>query len=271
VSEILSRFGHGGRVAVEEPLEASSTAAHVVKAYLPYDRAAAAQVRRARTALGRLRAFDLAPLGPLETRVLDAEDWLTAWRAHYRPLVVGNFLVKPSWVDAAPGGRLVVELDPGMAFGTGLHPTTRQVLEALSTIRLAGRSVLDVGTGSGILAMAARAAGARPVVAVDTDRIAVETARANVARAFPDIEVGHGSARDVAGTFDVVLANITAGVLCQIAPDLRARTRRDGTCLLAGIIADGEPDVLRAIDAAGFAVRSREVREDWIALILRVD
>lgn len=271
VSEILARFGHGGRVAVEDPLEPTSGAAHVVKAYLPCEPGPAwsRQVRRARTALGHLRAFDLAPVGPLRTRVLEAEDWLTAWRAHYRPMVIGDFLIKPTWVEADARGRAVVELDPGMAFGTGLHPTTRQMLEALSRMPLRGWSTLDVGTGSGILAMAARAVGASPVVAVDIDPIAVQTARANVARKFPDIDVRQGSAADVDDTFDVVVANLTASVLSLIAPHLRARTRRGGTCLAAGIVADREADVTRAIETVGFALDSREVLDGWIALTLR--
>jgi ribosomal protein L11 methyltransferase len=270
VSEILSRFGHGGGVAVEQPLDRDPNATYVVKAYLPCVPGAAAQVRRVRGALGRLRAFGLARFGGVETQVLEEEDWLHSWRAHYRPTVVGRYLIKPTWVEADSSDRLVVEIDPGMAFGTGLHPTTRQMLEAMSTIALTARSVLDVGTGSGILAMAARAAGATPVVAVDTDRLAVETAQANVARAFPDIEVRQGSAADVAGAFELVLANITAGALTRIAPHLRARTLDRGMCLLAGIIASGEPEVRAAVTAAGFAVAARDVRDDWIALILRV-
>lgn len=264
VSEILSRVGHGGGVAVEEPLDGAT---YVVKTYLPYDRVARLRIRRVKEALGHLGAFGLAPIGELEVRSLVERDWLDAWREHYRPLVVGRFLVKPSWIDAPAGGRLVVELDPGMAFGTGLHPTTQQMLQALSSLELAGRTVLDVGTGSGILALAAHAAGASRVVGVDVDPIAVRTARENVAGT--PVEIAEGSARDVPGAFDVVLANIVAKVIAEIAPELRARTRDGGTLVAAGIIAEHEALAASALERAGYRALSRDVQGDWVSLILR--
>ncbi len=263
VSEILSRVGHGGGVAVELPLEGGTS--HLVKAYLPYDRVARVRVRRVREALGHLAAFDLAPLGALEVRRIADEDWLTAWREHYRPVVVGRFLIKPTWVDVERTDHIVVELDPGMAFGTGLHPTTQQMLEALSSLDLGGKSVLDVGTGSGILALAARAAGAGRVEAVDIDPVAVRTARENVART--SIVVREGSAADVGGAFDVVLANIVARVIGELAPALRARTARGGTLLVAGLIRDAEEAARAALEASGFRVTSRDERGDWVALV----
>lgn len=265
VSEILSRVGHGG-VAVEEPLEPDGT--HVVKAYLPYDHVARIRVRRVKEALGHLGAFGLAPMGQLEVRPIVEREWLEAWREHYRPLVVGKFLIKPTWIDAPAEGRLVVELDPGMAFGTGLHPTTQQVLRALGGIDVVGKSVLDVGTGSAILALAAKAAGAARVVGVDVDPVAVRTARENVAHAGAAVEIGEGSAGDVAGAFDVVLANIVAKVIVGIAPDLRARTRAGGTLVVAGIIDDAEGETAAALERAGFRATSRDVQGDWVSLIL---
>lgn len=267
VSEILSRVGHGGGVAVEEPVDGREQ--HVVKTYIPRDRLARQRVRRVREALGHLSVFGLAPMGRLAIVPLVARAWLDAWREHYRPLVVGRFLVKPSWIDVEPGGALVVELDPGMAFGTGLHPTTQQMLRALSGLDLSGRWVLDVGTGSAILALAARAAGAARVIAVDVDDVAVRTARENVDRAGASIEVRQASARDVDGEFDVVLANIVASVIAEIAPDLRERTRDGATLVVAGIIAEAEEAALRALERARFAVCERDVQGDWVSLILR--
>lgn len=267
VSEILSRVGHGGGVAVEEPL--GSDGLHVVKAYLSYDRVARIRVRRVKEALGRLAAFGLAPLGELEVRPIVEREWLEAWREHYRPLVVGRFLIKPSWIDAPANGRTVVELDPGMAFGTGLHPTTQQMLKALSALDLAGRSVLDVGTGSGILALAARAGGATRVVGVDVDAVAVRVARENVTRARADVEIRAGSAASVVEEFDVVLANIVAKVIAEIAPHLRARTRAGGTLAVAGILAEAEALAGEALERVGFRAESRDVQGDWVLLILR--
>ncbi len=267
MSEILSRVGHGGGVAVDEPLERQGL--HLVKTYLPNDRAARIRVRRVKEALGHLAAFGLAPIGELAVAPLAEREWLEAWREHYRPLVVGRFLIKPSWIDVPAEGRLVVELDPGMAFGTGLHPTTQQMLQALSSLDLAGTSVLDVGTGSGILALAARAAGASHVVGVDVDRIAVRIARENVARVGVDVEVCEGTAASVGDEFDVVLANIVAKVIAEAAPDLRSRTRARGTLVVAGIIAEAEPLAVGALERVGFARVSRDVQGDWVRLILR--
>lgn len=266
VSEILSRVGHGG-VAVEEPLAPGGP--HVVKAYVPGDEAAPVRIGAVTEAVGRLAAFGLAALGEVEVHEVREEDWLTAWRAHYRPMVVGRFLIRPSWIEEPAAGRLVVELDPGMAFGTGLHPTTQQMLLALSELELSGRDVLDVGTGSAILALAARAAGARRVVAVDSDPVAVRVARENVGRAGGGIEVLRGSAADVAGRFDVVLANIVARVIAEMAPALAERLAPTGVLVVAGLIADGAEVARLALERAGLRVAGRQVRDGWVSLILR--
>ena len=268
MSEILSRVAYAAGVAVEEPL-AGEDALPTVKAYVPEDADAPAKVNDARDALGRLATFGLAPIGELETRLVLQEEWLTAWRAHYRPLVVGRFLIKPSWIDVADAEHLIIELDPGMAFGTGLHPSTQQMLDALSSLELVGRSVLDVGTGSGILALAASAAGAARVLGVDTDAVAVRTARENVARCGAAIEIRQGSAGALGESFDVVLANIVARVIAEIAPELRARTRAGGALVVAGIVADAEDEAASALARVGFARIGRDVRADWVSLILR--
>ena len=226
-------------------------------------------MRRVKEALGHLGAFGLAPIGALSIASLVEREWLEAWREHYRPLVIGRFLVKPSWIEARADEHLVIELDPGMAFGTGLHPTTQQMLRAMSDLDLREASVLDVGTGSGILALAARAAGAAQVVAIDVDPVAVRVARENVSRLKAHIDVAEAGARDVGGVFDVVLANIVARVIAEASADLRARTRANGTLVVAGIIADAEDDTTAALMRAGFRIASRDVQGDWVSLILR--
>ena len=274
VSEILSRVGYNG-IAVELPVEGAATREagpdHIVKAYVVYDRVARVRVRRVKEALGHLQAFGLGPIGEVRLRAIEDEDWLESWKASVTPLRVGAFLVRPTWWVEASGGAaaaddaIVLTLDPGMAFGTGLHPTTQQCFEALSTLPLAGRSVLDVGTGSGILSIAAAKRGARPIVAVDLDELAVTAARENATRNGVAIEVSQGSAADVAGAFDVVVANIVAPVLRDIAADLRARLAVGGTMVVAGIVGDAEAGVR---DALGLHVVARDQRGDWVRLTL---
>jgi len=294
VSEILDRVGVNG-IAVEEPVRddgvsgwaaeptaerrggarrratAASDADHLVKAYLADDAGAAARIVRARAELGHLQAFGLGPIGALRTRAVPDEDWLESWKATFTPIRIGRFLVRPTWSDmaASDGDAIALVLDPGMAFGTGLHPTTQACLERLSTLEVAGKRLLDVGCGSGILGIAAAKRGAIGVTAVDTDPLAVRAAAENAACNGVAVAVSAGSAADVRGTFDLVLANIVAPVLRRIAPDLRARLAPGGALVLAGIIAGEEVETARAFVGLGLRVTDRDARGDWVSLVLR--
>lgn len=269
VSEILSRVGYNG-IAVEVPLERDRSATdHTVKAYVIDDADAFAKVSDVRDALGHLQAFGLGPIGELVARSIDDKDWLESWKADFVPIRIGAFLVRPTWSEAVAGDAVELVLDPGMAFGTGLHPTTQQCLEALSTMSLEGKSALDVGTGSGILAIAAAKRGASPVVAVDTDVLAVDAARENAMRNGVAIPVAEGTAADVPGRFDVVIANIVSPVLQSIAPHLAARLSGGGTLIVAGISAPAEAATREAFAQARLEVLDRTERDDWVALALR--
>ncbi|MEP6694131.1 MAG: 50S ribosomal protein L11 methyltransferase [Chloroflexota bacterium] len=268
VSEILSRIGYNG-IAVEEPLERGRGADHTVKAYLVEDADAFAKVSDVRDALGHLQAFGLGPIGELTARRVEDKDWLESWKAEFVPIRIGAFLVRPTWSEPVAGDAVELVLDPGMAFGTGLHPTTQQCLEALSTLPLEGKSLLDVGTGSGILAIAAAKRGATPVVAVDTDTLAVDAARENAVRNGVAIPVAEGSAAEVPGRFDVVIANIVSPVLQRIAPDLVARLAGGGTLLVAGISAPAEAATRDAFARERLSLVDRTERDDWVALALR--
>jgi len=265
VSEILGRVGYNG-VAVEEPLDGSAPA--VVKAYLVHDRIARIRVRRVRDALGQLQAFGLGPIGDLTVREIQEEAWLETWKASFKPIRIGAFLVRPTWSDADPGDAIVLSLDPGMAFGTGLHPTTQACLRALSRLDVAGKRVADVGTGSAILAIACAKRGAHEVVAVDVDEVAVREATENVTRNGVAIELAVGSAADLGGQFDVVLANIVAAVLQRIAPDLAAHLASRGTLVVAGIMETEEEETVAAFEAAGLRPVSRDQEGDWVSLEL---
>ncbi len=202
------------------------------------------------------------------------EDWGEGWKKDFRPLDVGRVRIRPSWIDAAPPpGAVEVVLDPGMAFGTGSHPTTSLCLAALSDLLLArpGASVLDVGTGSGLLAIAARKLGAGRVAASDNDPVALEVARENAERNGAVLELTGAPVDAVPGTFDVVVANILANVLVALAPDLAAKLALGGVLLLSGILAPQEEEVRRAHVAAGLAPLPGGDRRDgeWSLVALR--
>ena len=194
-------------------------------------------------------------LGGAVTEVPD-EDWGEGWKKDFRPLDVGRVRVRPSWIDEpTPPGAVEVVLDPGMAFGTGTHPTTSLCLAALSDLLTArpGASVLDVGTGSGLLAIAARKLGAGRVAANDEDPVAVRVAGENAERNGAALELTVDPVEAIAGTFDVVVANILANVLVALAPALAAKLAPGGVLLLSGILGPQEDEVRRAHVAQGLA------------------
>jgi ribosomal protein L11 methyltransferase len=251
----------------------------IVRAYLPAADEVAARraIAEATEALGHLQAFGLRPIGELTTRVVHEADWAEAWKEHFPVLRVGRrIVIRPTWREHEPlPGDVVVALDPGMAFGTGLHPTTQLCLAALARLAdqgdVGGRRVLDVGCGSGILALAAVLLGADRAVGVDTDPIAVEATLANAARndLGGRVAAREGSLPSREPAFGLVLANLIAGVLVPLAPLLRAELADDGVLLASGIFVDREAEVVAALDAAGLRVTARDAEGDWVALEAR--
>jgi len=220
-----------------------------------------------------LRAAAEAGLDGVVAEVAD-QDWTEAWKAGLGPLSVGRVFVRPSWIDAAPPpGAAEVVLDPGMAFGTGTHPTTSLCLRALSDLlaERPGASVLDVGTGSGLLAIAAARLGAGRVAGNDVDPVAVAVARDNAARNGVVLELTAEPASALRGPFDVVVANILANTLSDLAPAIAAQVAPGGALLLCGLLAGQEEEVRRAYLAAGLiADPGREAAEgEWRLVALR--
>jgi ribosomal protein L11 methyltransferase len=287
VSEILGRFAPGGSSVepafelVDEGLGArvDPTRPATVRAYVPADDPAAAEraVGDAGAALGHLQAFALRPIGELRTRIVAEADWADAWKAYFPVMRVGRrIVIRPTWRrHRAKAGDVVLALDPGMAFGTGLHPTTRLCLAAIEAAgdrgELAGARVLDVGCGSGILAIAAARLGAASILGVDTDPIAIDATLANARRNHlgRTIQARAGSLPSGEAPHDVVLANLIATLLIALAAPLRDELRPGGLLLASGIFADREAEVAAAFEHAGLAVEDRSVEGEWVALAVR--
>ena len=279
VAALLHKWGEGG-VAIfqEHEQETVDHAPHPVgewltlTTYLPENAALAAQRDGLERDLWHLHAFHGDLVGELATNWVAEEDWANAWKQFYTVRHVGERLVvKPRWQEyAAKPGDIVIALDPGMAFGTGTHPTTQLCLEALESLPVAGKRVLDVGTGSGILAIAAAKLGAARIDALDTDSVAVAAARDNVAQAglAASITVIEGSLplSDATVRYDVVLANITAQTLILLAAPLRAALAPHGRLLACGIIEPKTDEVLTAFIAEGLHLRNRRQVGDWVLL-----
>ena len=291
VSEILSRVAPGG-VSVEpgfrltdEGLGAVVDAGQpaTVRAYLPArdPRAVREAVASADRALGHLSAFGLREIGALVTAVVHDSDWASAWKRHVRVMRIGRrIVIRPTWRrHRRVPGDVVIAMDPGMAFGTGLHPTTRLCLagiERWADDGLLSRGaaadgharLLDVGCGSGVLAIAAGLLGAGEMVGVDTDPIAIEAtlAKAGRNRLRRRVRAWQGTVPTGAAPFDLVAANLIASVLVALAPRLRDELRPGGRLLASGIFVDREGDVRSALAAAGLAILRREAEGDWVAL-----
>jgi ribosomal protein L11 methyltransferase len=284
VSEILGRVAPAG-TSVEPAFELTDeglgarvdpTRPAIVRAYLPARDESSVAMAIAETfeALGHLQAFGLRPIGELTTRVVNEADWAESWKAYFPVLRVGRRLViRPTWRRhrRAPDD-VVLALDPGMAFGTGLHPTTRLCLAGVEALAdrgaLDGERVLDVGCGSGILGIAAAKLGATEVLGLDTDPIAIESTGANAARnrLGRRIRAREGSLPSGEAPFRVVVANLIAGLLVTLAPLLREELAIGGVLLASGIFIDREAEVTAAFAAAGLDVVGRSAEGEWVAL-----
>lgn len=271
---LLNEFVSGGAV-IEQRItpDAGETLnparAFIVRAFFSSD--AVDALEHAQNGLWHLA--QLRAMGEPQVRELAEEDWAEAWKKYYTILHLGKHIViKPSWLEYVPAaGEVVVELDPGMAFGTGLHPTTRMCLILLEDRVAQGSRVLDVGTGSGILSIAAAKLGAGEILALDLDPIAVETAGKNVAANHVDniVQVRRGSIEADAecNLFDLVCINILAEVISDLAPVLAPVLRSGGILIASGILDYKAEEVVEALKAVGIAVSGRMQEEDWVALV----
>ena len=286
VSELLSRYAPGG-VAIEEPIELIDEGQEYrvltgqpvqVHAYLPIDGREEEARQRVAEGLWHFASLGQHFVGELKTREVNEEDWENAWKDYFHVTHIGQRLViRPSWRNYTPkNDEVVLELDPGMAFGTGLHPTTRMCLEQVEQRTRVGMRVLDVGTGSGILALAAARLGAASVDCIDNSSVAVESATANAAMndLSDRISVVLGvldevEAMRMAGQYDMVLVNIIAHVIGGMASQLAQVLAPGGLLIAGGIIEARRPDAEPALLAAGLQLLDQAMIDDWIVLVMR--
>lgn len=236
-----------------------------------------------------LKTFDIDPGSyKMETKIVNEEDWATAWKQYFKPIRVSEKLtIKPTWEEYTPAPEeKIIELDPGMAFGTGTHPTTSLCLRTLEKVIQGGEEVIDVGTGSGILAIGAMKLGAKHVLALDLDPVAVSSAQENTRLngLEQDITVhlsdllqvinrnaeGDDTAKlGVTLPVQVIVANILAEIILLFIDDVYNALEDGGTYIASGIYKNKEEDVEQALIAANFTIVEKNREDDWIAFVAR--
>jgi ribosomal protein L11 methyltransferase len=272
----------------DRPLNAIPAGWVEIKGWFPEGTDMAAVKKTLQTRIGELNAYGIDPGDfTLEEALIDEEDWAESWKQYFKPLRVSERLtIRPTWEPYEPGpGEIVIDLDPGMAFGTGTHATTALCLRALDRAIRGGEDVIDVGTGSGILAIGAVKLGARRVLALDLDPVAVASAKANaelngladridvresdLLGVLKESGASAGTPFNVAPPVDLVVANILAEIILLFIGDVYAALKPGGLYIASGIYVNKEDAVKQGLEAAGFEITRRDEQEDWIAFTAR--
>ncbi|WP_409301769.1 50S ribosomal protein L11 methyltransferase [Peribacillus sp. SCS-155] len=293
VSNILHEAGASG-VVIEDPQELIKERENVfgeiyhlnpadypdegviVKAYLPVNSFLGETVDAIKESINNLLLFDI-DLGrnAISISEVNEEEWATAWKKYYNPVKISEkFTIVPTWEDYTPvsSDELIIELDPGMAFGTGTHPTTVMCIQALERTVEPGQHVVDVGTGSGVLSIAAALLNAEKVTALDLDQVAVASAKINVKlnKVQDRVAVSQNNLLDgVSEAADVVVANILAEVIIRFTDDVADVVKPGGYFIASGIIQPKKQEVKNAIIESGFTIEETITMEDWVALICK--
>jgi ribosomal protein L11 methyltransferase len=308
ISNFIHELGAGG-VSIEEsgtlnkqrdtslgqwyelPLNDIPEGRAVIKGYFYEETDMEPIVEQLKASIVQLEQYDIDTGNPsYELKIVDDEDWANAWKQYFKPLRISDKLtIKPTWeqYEASPG-EIIIELDPGMAFGTGTHATTSLCLRTLEKVVQEGDDVIDVGTGSGILAIGAAKLGARHVLALDLDPVSVSSATENtrlngleplitvklsdLLQAFREgTEDPEGGMKDlgVRMPVQVVVANILAEILLLFVQDVYDALEPGGTYIASGIIKSKEADVEQALIAHQFEIVDRNYDQDWVVLVAK--
>ncbi|WOV88809.1 50S ribosomal protein L11 methyltransferase [Sporosarcina oncorhynchi] len=246
----------------------------IVKAYLPVNSFLIETVKEISESVDNLVEYGLdVGINLVSTNEVDEEDWATSWKKYYHPVKISErFTIVPTWEDyeLVDSDELIIELDPGMAFGTGTHPTTVMCLQALEKYVKKGDSVIDVGTGSGVLSIGAALLGAKTVHALDLDEVAVTAAKENIQlnKVQEIVQVTHGNLLDsIKEPASVIVANILAEVIMTFSQDAYAILPEGGLFIVSGIIAQKRDLVKDDLVSKGFEIIESVLMEDWVAII----
>ncbi|MEH7353208.1 50S ribosomal protein L11 methyltransferase [Neobacillus drentensis] len=294
ISHILHEAGASG-VVIEDPFELTKKREDqfgeiyqlnpddypeegvIVKAYLPVNSFLGETVEAIKESINNLIIYDI-DLGKNDVTISEVheEEWATAWKKYYNPVKISEkFTIVPTWEIYEPvsSDELIIELDPGMAFGTGTHPTTVMCIQALERTVLPGDRVIDVGTGSGVLTIAAAMLGAEDVRAYDLDEVAVTSAKLNIKlnKVSKIVSISQNNLLDGVeeDSADVVVANILAEVILRFTDDVAGVVKPGGVFIASGIIQQKKDQVKDAIVAAGFEISETMLMEDWVAIIAK--
>ena len=282
LSQIFYRYGHGG-VAVEQeggfnPDEGEAPTGEewaTVTTYLPMNESL--DERRGRIDVGVRLVAHVSDISALQERVVEEEDWQNSWKEHFYVLRISRRItICPTWREHTPQeGEIVIMLDPGMAFGTGHHPTTSMCLKQLDALVTPGIDVLDVGCGSGVLSIAAAQLGARHVFGLEIDSVAVNVAKQNVRENGVEhtVRVAQGTLPhpDVKqSAYTIAVANISAKVVAEISPYLVNAVQNGGKVIASGILLENKDIVTQALEEAGANLEETLIDGDWVTLVAGV-
>lgn len=286
VAEVLARFAVNG-VVIETAIRSNPSMGDVemaknvrVCAYLPVDKKLEATKGKIQEALWHL-GF-IRPLPDAQFKLIEEQNWAEAWKENYQPILIGKkIIVVPAWMESSEPDRIAIKIEPGMAFGTGTHPTTQLCITMMEDwfddrrSMFASSDVIDIGCGSGILSIAAKKFGAKNVLGVDLDDLAIKAAKENAKlNGFNlELELGLGSVSEIIGEkfslqqAQLVLANILATVIINLLEQgLDKVISPNGTLILSGILSEQVDEVIRALEGCQLRVIRKQQMGDWVAL-----
>ena len=248
----------------------------IIKAYIAVNSFLGETIEEIKQSINNLTELNI-DIGHNDVSIseVNEEEWATAWKKYYNPVKISEkFTIVPTWEEYEPvsSDELIIELDPGMAFGTGTHPTTVMCIQALERTVKQGDSVIDVGTGSGVLSIAAAMLGAGKVTALDLDEVAVQSARLNVKlnKVQSVVTVSKNDLlQGMDGQVDVVVSNILAEVIMSFTDDVAKAVKMGGYFIASGIIQQKKDQVKDAMIASGFTIEETIIMEDWVAFIAK--